>query len=72
MSCGPALGNFRCPICRAWADDGCDHLDEHGVRAEFRAAADQICEAEHAADVAMVEAMIADELLAKAYWARSA
>lgn len=26
-SCGPAQGNWRCPICWAWADDGCDHLE---------------------------------------------
>lgn len=29
-SCGPAQGNWRCPICRAWADDGCEHIDESG------------------------------------------
>ena len=27
-SCGPAQGNFRCPICRVWADDGCEHIGE--------------------------------------------
>ena len=25
-SCGPAQGNWKCPICRAWADDGCEHI----------------------------------------------
>lgn len=29
-SCGPAQGNTRCPICRAWATSGCDHLDADG------------------------------------------
>lgn len=29
-SCGPAQGNSRCPICKAWADDGCEHRDEDG------------------------------------------
>lgn len=25
-SCGPAQGNWRCPICREWASEGCDHM----------------------------------------------
>jgi hypothetical protein len=29
-SCGPAQGNWRCPICRVWADDGCEHIGEDG------------------------------------------
>lgn len=42
-SCGPAQGNWRCPICRAWADDGCEHLTEDGndIRPEFLDAARQ-------------------------------
>ena len=28
-SCGPAQGNSRCPICRAWASEGCEHFDEN-------------------------------------------
>ena len=27
-SCGVAQGNSRCPICNAWAEDGCEHFDE--------------------------------------------
>ena len=27
-SCGPAQGNWRCPICRAWADGGCIHISQ--------------------------------------------
>ncbi len=23
-SCGPAQGNSQCPVCGAWADDGCE------------------------------------------------
>jgi len=23
-SCGPAQGNFRCPVCRVWASEGCN------------------------------------------------
>lgn len=28
-SCGPAQGNWRCPICRAWADDDCEHIEAY-------------------------------------------
>jgi len=26
-SCGPAQGNYKCPICGAWADDCCEHFE---------------------------------------------
>jgi hypothetical protein len=29
-SCGRAQGNWKCPICGAWQDDGCGHFDEDG------------------------------------------
>ena len=49
-SCGPAQGNSRCPICRAWADDCCEHFDEETgeLKPEFRAEANAkaIAEAE--------------------------
>ena len=25
-SCGPAQGNWKCPICREWASEGCKHI----------------------------------------------
>jgi hypothetical protein len=28
-SCGPAQGNWKCPICNRWASEGCPHI---GVR----------------------------------------
>jgi len=36
-SCGPAQGNSRCPICRAWTDGGCEHFDEETgeIKPEF-------------------------------------
>lgn len=41
-SCGPAQGNTQCVICHAWADDGCDHIDENGdVKPEFVEAAER-------------------------------
>lgn len=28
-SCGPAQGNFRCPVCLAWgADGGCENPEK--------------------------------------------
>jgi len=27
-SCGPAQGNWHCPICNEWASEGCEHIDE--------------------------------------------
>lgn len=51
-SCGPAQGNWRCPICRAWADDGCEHVTEDGdgLRPEFTAEADRLAREEAEAD----------------------
>lgn len=35
-SCGPAQGNYRCPFCRTWASEGCEHVDESGnLKDEF-------------------------------------
>src|SRR6266850_5193183 len=47
-SCGPAQGNWRCVICRAWADDCCEHIDEETgkYKAEFQATADEANKAE--------------------------
>ena len=29
-SCGPAQGNWQCPICREWrSGGGCEHFDEN-------------------------------------------
>ena len=50
-SCGPAQGNWRCPICRAWADDGCEHIDEEGnLKEEHREEADRIERSQREAD----------------------
>jgi hypothetical protein len=42
-SCGPAQGNTRCPICRGWKSEGCDHIDEESgsLRSEFVAEAER-------------------------------
>lgn len=25
-SCGPAQGNWKCPLCGEWASEGCKHI----------------------------------------------
>jgi hypothetical protein len=37
-SCGYAQGNFKCPVCRTWASDGCEHIDEESgdLKPEFQ------------------------------------
>lgn len=62
-SCGPAQGNTRCPICRAWADDGCEHTDpETGVlRPEFETQLAAIIAAERAAEDAEAAALAAEK-----------
>ncbi len=62
-SCGPAQGNWRCPLCNVWQDDGCEHFDESGeIKQEFRAAVAEIAAAEARADQEMAEEL---EALAK-------
>lgn len=42
-SCGPAQGNWQCPICGSWADDTCEHIGEDGnIKPEFQAKAEEI------------------------------
>jgi len=52
-SCGPAQGNWKCPICNEWADNGCEHIGEDGnLLPEFEAEARRIAEAEYKAEQA--------------------
>lgn len=69
-SCGPAQGNTRCPICRAWASDGCDHIDgESGdIKPEFRQQADEIARQEALAEEELVRQLDEAEKLAEQYW----
>lgn len=47
-SCGPAQGNWRCPICRTWADDGCEHIGEDGnLLDEYEPEARRLAEEEY-------------------------
>jgi hypothetical protein len=56
-SCGPAQGNWRCPICRVWASEACEHMNEEGdgLKAEFEAQAEAIAETERLADEAFAQ-----------------
>jgi hypothetical protein len=47
--CGPAQGNWQCPICDSWASEGCKHLDpETGeIKTEYRQAAHESIEAKN-------------------------
>ncbi len=51
-SCGPAQGNSRCQICRAWASDGCIHFDEetNNYKKEYLPQLEAIQKAEYEAE----------------------
>lgn len=51
-SCGPAQGNWKCPICGSWADDGCKHVDEDTgeIKKEFEAEANRLWKQEAEAE----------------------
>lgn len=54
-SCGPAQGNWKCPICREWASEGCEHIFETvegliEIKPEFEKEIQEIEAAERAAD----------------------
>lgn len=52
-SCGPAQGNWKCPICHVWVDDGCEHInDDLQIKPEFIAQAEEIARSEAEADEA--------------------
>lgn len=57
-SCGPAQGNAKCPICGAWADDGCAHVEEWGdIKPKYLAEALEKAETERLADDAYAAKM---------------
>ena len=51
-SCGPAQGNWKCPICHEWADNCCEHISEEtgDIKPEYAEEAYRIEEDERAAD----------------------
>jgi len=48
-TCGPAQGNWTCPICGEWASEGCEHLNARGdgIKPAFQEQARRIVEAEY-------------------------
>lgn len=68
-SCGPAQGNSRCPICGAWASEGCDHFDEAGDPSspEIAAQLAAIAEAERKAEDAAYQSYLQEAELYEAY-----
>ncbi len=72
-SCGPAQGNSRCPICNAWASDGCAHADpETGdLLPEFEAQAAAIAKAEAEAEAQAAADWEAEAKLAEEYWRKN-
>jgi len=56
-SCGPAQGNWKCPICGEWASEGCKHI---GVRSQkllkrYEKQAERIAKAEAEAEEKMAK-----------------
>lgn len=51
-SCGPAQGNWRCPLCREWASEGCEHVSAgaSAVNRKYQAQAAEIERQERLAD----------------------
>ena len=51
-SCGPAQGNFRCPICNEWATEGCEHINQNtgNIKVKYRKMAEEAARKEAAAE----------------------
>jgi hypothetical protein len=43
-SCGPAQGNWQCPVCGRWASEGCDHIDPYSelLKPEYQQQVDDL------------------------------
>jgi len=68
-SCGPLQGNYRCAICRAWADDGCMHINEDGdILPQYQEEADKIARAENEMYDRLAKDLEEQERLAEEYW----
>ena len=51
-SCGPAQGNWRCPICRAWKSEACEHISRRTgeLKRQYRKQAEEQARAEAQAE----------------------
>ena len=56
-SCGPAQGNWRCPICNVWASECCVHISSRtgNLKARYKAQAKRIAKAEAEAEARYYE-----------------
>ena len=68
-SCGPAQGNWRCPICGTWTSEVCEHISEDGnLKQEFHEQARKL-EEERRAEEEMAKAWEEEARLASEFWA---
>lgn len=69
-SCGPAQGNWKCPICSSWADDCCEHISEETgeIKEEFKAQAEELAKQEALAEEQLVKDLQEADRLADEYW----
>jgi len=68
-SCGPAQGNWKCPICNEWVSEGCDHIDEEtgDLRPEFEKQAEEIARQTYEAEAAMYQEYLAEAAMYQEY-----
>ena len=68
-SCGPAQGNWKCPICGEWASECCEHIGEDGnILPEFQAEAEEKARQEAEAYSELAAQLEDEERLAEEYW----
>jgi len=58
-SCGPAQGNWRCPICNQWASGGCEHISTRtgDLKKKYRTQAEKLAREEAEAEAKYWEEM---------------
>lgn len=66
-SCGPAQGNWKCPICHQWASEGCDHIDpdSSNIAAPFVDEVERLAREEAEREAKLAEE---EERLLQEYW----
>ena len=65
-SCGPAQGNWRCPICGIWVSEVCVHVGKNGkVKVVYRKQAEAQARAEAEAEAKQIAE---DQLLSEQPW----
>lgn len=64
-SCGPAQGNWHCPICGKWASEGCEHINHitGRLKKQYEKQAEEIAKKEAEADDFMYKQYLEDKKL---------